>query len=89
MADLEPNDRLQDRGVIKVTDGSQVLELDSSGNIVESNLTDAAVFNGGQKYIFVSDINELFYEILVELKIANAHLEIVSSEKITRKDIKT
>jgi len=42
---------------------------------------------GSQKHLFVSDIDKLFSEILTELKINNAQLEIITGEKITEDDL--
>ncbi len=38
MATLEPNDLWQDRGVIKVTDGTNVLEINSDGSLVTTTV---------------------------------------------------
>lgn len=88
MADLDPNDAFQDRGLIKVTDGSQIMELDSKGNIVESNLSNVLDSKGSQKFITTRDVNELFSEILVQLKIIVAQNNEVHDLTITELDIK-
>jgi hypothetical protein len=40
MAVLDPNDAWQDRGVIKVTDGTNVLEINSDGSLKTTRDTD-------------------------------------------------
>jgi len=87
MADLEPNDTFQDRGLVKITDGKQILELDAKGNVVESTLSDISATKGGQKYIFVTDTSGVFKEMLQQLKINNAHLSILTGEHLTEDEI--
>ena len=49
---------------------------------------DATAVAGGQKYIFVSDIAKVFNEILVELKLMNAQLSLLTGEHITDDELK-
>ena len=42
---------------------------------------------GGQKYLVVSDISQVFKEILAELKINNAYLKEIVGETLTMVDV--
>ena len=42
---------------------------------------------GGQKYLVISDINKVFQEILLQLKINNAYLKEIVGEKLTESDV--
>lgn len=68
MAKLEPNDLFQDRGVVKITDGTYILDI-VDGKIIESTLDAVSSSRGDQRFLTTRDVNELFSEILVQLKI--------------------
>lgn len=84
MVNLTANDSRQYRGHVKITDGSQVLELDSYGNIVESTLDSSNEVSGGQRYIFVNDQETtiILNDILKELKKTNFYLSIMTDTTI-------
>jgi len=90
MAKLEPNDTFQDRGLIKITDGLFVADITGSGEVKvlsSSELDELIQSKGTEKFIATRDINELFLQILTQLKILVAQNNEVHNLKMGEKDI--
>jgi len=88
MADLTSNDAWQDRGVVKLTDGSYVADITSDGEIKvkdSSNVINA----GGEKHLVVdsNSINSLLGRVLKELKKMNIQLAMITDNEIKNSDL--
>jgi hypothetical protein len=90
MAELEPNDKHQERGVIKISDGSYVVDVTADGELkVIDKLEDTTSTAGGQKQVFVQDdeSRDLLNSILKQLKITNMHLSIITDNTFKTSDV--
>lgn len=61
-----------------------------SGNLgsdPEPDFTEVSATKGGQKYLFVNDIDGVFPEILKQLKINNLYLSHITGEQLTEEDL--
>lgn len=90
MAELEPNDSWQDRGIIKITDGTSVVDISTDGELkTKDTHSSTSSTSGGQKIIFVQDdeTRNLLGKILKELKIMNLHNMVVTDNIFTVADV--
>ncbi len=88
MAELEPNDLWQDRGIIKIADGVNSVDITSDSElkvIDESTQTTT----GAQKQSNVRDSegNELLFGIYKELKKINLHLSLLTDTCINNSEV--
>lgn len=89
MAKLDSNDAFQDRGLIKLTDGTNVVEITKDGELkTKDTFSDFKETKGGQKYIVVRDINETFSQILIQLKVIVAQNNEVHDLRMSETDVK-
>ena len=65
------------------------IKADSDGSILMSAGPDISETKGSQKYIFVSDAQQLFKEILIELRINNQYLKQIvgQSNEVVESDV--
>ncbi len=90
MAELDPNDLWQDRGVIKVTDGVTLVEVTENSELkVSDDQTDTTSTSGGQKQVNVVDVdsNQVLGDILKELKKMNLHLSLLTDISMTNSEV--
>ena len=89
MAELEPNDTWQDRGIIKLTDGQYVLEVTKDGELKTEIDEDIASTTGGQQTVFSQDqeTRNLLNSILKQLKVTNMHLAIMTDNVLKPSDV--
>lgn len=89
MAELEPNDAYQDRGLVKLTDGSYVVDITSDGELKTKADQNLISTSGGQQVIFVQDdeTRNLLNSVLKELKIMNLHLTLMTDCHLKNEDV--
>ena len=89
VADVEPNDIWQDRGHIKVTDGTYVLDVTSDGQIKVKVDPDISDTEGGQKYVFTNDqeTRNLLNGILKQMKLMNFQLSLMTDCSLKPSDV--
>ncbi len=87
---LEPNDLYQDRGVVKVTDGTYVTDITEDGELKVKDLKeDLSSTIGGQKTAFTQDIGSqmLLSDILKEMKKMNLYLSLMTDVSIKNAEV--
>lgn len=89
MAELTPNDLWQDRGIIKVTDGTYFVDVDQNGKLHIKFDSDFNDIEGNAHQINVSDLESrnLLNSILKQLKIMNFHLSTMTDLCVEHGDV--
>ena len=76
MALLEPNDSFQDRGLVKLTDGTYTSEFDSNSNLK------VAIDPAAYDHMDITEVKNALQNLLREQKLTNAYLKIISGNDI-------
>ncbi len=83
MAELEPNDLFQDRGIIKITDGLSTVDINEDGSLKVD--TDNSTFPAPQTDR--DTIECLLSDIVTQIKLTNCYLAEMINEKFDADDI--
>ena len=84
MGTLTTQERLQqNRGVIKIGDGTHSVDVTKNGELKVSNTAQTTTSGGQSKvWVYSDEVIQLLTECLVELKKANLHNEAVTDLQV-------
>ncbi len=88
MSTLESNDALQDRGIIKVTDGTYTVDITENGELKVTDST-GKVTIAGKETAIVADVsgNQLIGDVLKEMKKINFQLSLLTDTCINNSEV--
>lgn len=88
MAELQPNDAFQDRGLIKITDGKFIADITSDGELKTTNKS-LKETSGGFSFVKTRDDDsiQVLKDIVIQLRLNNDYLSRVIGEVLQIKDL--